>query len=205
MSQTGWWTDKGVGNCSGNPASLVFVSKCVETCRIGGRVRVPRNSGKILVAVLWLASSCSSGHSASTGPSDSAREICTAVGIQLGAPPRLQPAFALTNQVINEGEDSGDARLNVAVDHLSQAINRHSTTEIVAAEDQIATVCVRLGIWHVYHSRASIRPIVRQRRSDSPGSVPRVATSVGRNTTPWQRWQGGMATYSAASSSMIGS
>jgi hypothetical protein len=126
----------------------VVVGIGVQVIRMG-RGRLQQRFGVILLGALVLASSgCSSSPS---GPSDSARAICTAVGQQLGAPPGLGPRALLTTPVVATGEHSGDARLNAAVGHLSQALDRQRMTAILGAESEIETACARLGIWRVYH------------------------------------------------------
>ena len=113
-----------------------------------GRRQVQRDSGVSLLGVLMLAlSSCSSG----SGPSTSARAICAAVGQQLGAPPGAGTTLSITRPVVAAGEHSGDARLNAAVSHLSQAVDRQRMSAILGAESEIETACARLGIWRVYH------------------------------------------------------
>jgi hypothetical protein len=107
---------------------------------------VPRVIGVVLVGALTLTvTACSSG------PSDSARAICTAVGRQLGAPPSEGPTYWLTPFVVAQGEHSGDSGLDAAVDHLSQLLDLSATTAIPGAESAVESACVRLGIWQVYH------------------------------------------------------
>lgn len=134
----------------GNRRSPVVLGISVQVIRMG-RERLQQRFGVVLLAALVLASSgCSSSPS---GPSDSARAICTAVGQQLGAPPGLNARAILTPPVVAADEHSSDARLNAAVSHLSQALDRQRMTAILGAESEIETACARLGIWRVYHQR----------------------------------------------------
>jgi hypothetical protein len=114
--------------------------------------RAQQGFAVFLFGVSVLAfSSCSSGPSGSSGPSISARAICTAVGRQLGAPPFEGGTHWLTGPVVAAGEHSGYSSLDSGVIHLSQGMAHHDTATISGAETAVETACSRLGIWHTYH------------------------------------------------------
>ena len=116
--------------------------------------QIRHGAGVLFVGMLVLgSSSCSSGSSRSSGPTESATAVCAAVGLRLGAPGGVPPTArgSLTTGVVARGEHSGDQRLDAAVRRLSRALDRRTTAAIVDAESGVQTACARLGLALVYH------------------------------------------------------
>jgi hypothetical protein len=137
---------------AGNLAGLVGVQGDVGVNGMVTKRRAQRALAVLLFGVSVSAfSGCSSGRSVSSGPSLSARAICTAVGRQLGAPPAVGPTYFLTAPVVAAGEHAGDAPLDAAVSQLWHALVHQAATAVPGAESGVETACARLGIWQVYH------------------------------------------------------